>query len=209
MKRAISILALLALGAVGIGTVAVAAPAEPKPSVTDPAEDANFANDQGMGDGTLGDVVGPTDASSFADLISVAFTSDKKNLYVHILTQSTAPPAAGEGFRVRTNPGPGGVYCLNFEILYPGAQNDLTAPAAHLRDQCGTGDPVAAKATLSPFGALLIEVPRKGIDALKKGAKLTAPQAQSFLWSGSSYPAGVAGPYLDTTKVGSDYAIKN
>lgn len=34
-----------------------------------------------------------------------------------------------------------------------------------------------------------------------------APQAQTFLWSGS-YPAGVAGPYLDTTKIGTDYKLK-
>ncbi|MDQ3940706.1 MAG: hypothetical protein M3238_05065 [Actinomycetota bacterium] len=208
MKRAISILIVLALGAVANASVALAEPKEPKPSVSDPAEDANFANDQGAGDGTFGDHVGPTDASSFADLISVAFTSDKKNLSVHILTQATAPPAAGEGFRVRTNPGPGGVHCLNFEIFFPGAQNDLTASAAHLRDVCAGNATVEAKATLSPFGALLIIVPRKGVAALKKGAKLTAPQAQSFLWSGS-YPAGVAGPYLDTTKTGTDYTIKN
>ncbi len=208
MKRGIAILVLMALAAV-LNASAAGAAAEPKPVLEDPAEDANFANDQGTGDGTFGDHVGPTDASSFADLLSVAFTSDKKSLYVHIGTQSTAPPAAGEGFRVRTNPGPGGVYCLNFEIFFQGAQNTLTAPVAHLRDACGTGDPVAAKATLSPFGALLIIVPRKGVDALKKGAKLTAPQAQSFLYSGSEYPAGAAGPYLDTTKPGSDYTIKN
>ncbi len=209
MKRAISIVTVLALGAVASASGAVAAPKEPKPSIEDPAEDANFVNDQGTGDGTFGDVAGPTDASSFADLLSVAFTSDKKSLYVHVLTQSTAQPAAGEGFRVRTNPGPGGVYCLNFELFFTGAQNNLAGTEAHLRDLCAGGDPVKAEASLSPFGALLIVVPRKGVEALKKGAKLTAPQAQAFLWSGSSYPAGVAGPYLDTTKVGSDYAIKN
>ena len=208
MKRAISILILLALGAMAQGS-AIAAPKEPKPSLEDPLEDANFANDQGTGDGTFGDHVGPTDASSFADLAAVAFTSDAKNLYVHIKTQSTAPPAAGEGFRVRTNPGPGGIYCLNFELFYSGAQNNVPGPEAHLRDACAANATVKATASLSPFGALLITVPRKGVDALKKGAKLTAPQAQSFLWSGSSYPAGVAGPYLDTTKAGSDYTIKN
>ncbi len=209
MKRGISIILMLALVAVVNTSGAIAAPGEPKPSIEDPAEDANFVNDQGTGDGSFGDVAVGADASSFADLISIAFTSDKKNLLVHIETQSSAPPAAGEGFRVRTNPGAGGIYCLNFEIFYQGAQNTLTEPEAHLRDACGTGDPVKAEATLSPFGALLIVVPRKGVAALKKGAKLTAPQAQSFLWSGSNSPAGVAGPYLDTTKVGKDYTITN
>lgn len=209
MKRGISIIILLALAATVNTSGAIAAPAEPKPVLEDPAEDANFVNDQGTSTGSFGDVAGPADASSFADLLKIAFTSDKKNLYVHIETQSTAPPSAGEGFRVRTNPQAGSVYCLNFELFYQGAQNTLTAAEAHLRDACGTGDPIKAEATLSPFGALLIVVPRKGVDALKKGAKLTAPQAQSFLWSGSSSPAGVAGPYLDTTKVGKDYTITN
>lgn len=209
MKRAISILTVLAVGAL-INATAAAAP-QPKPVLEDPPHDANFLNDQGTGDGSFGDFdEAGADASSFADLISIAFTSDKKNLYVHIETEATAPPAAGEGFRVRTNPGAGGIYCLNFELFYNGAQNDLTAPEAHLRDACAAGsEPIVAESTLSPFGALMIVVPRKGVDALKKGAKLTAAQAQSFLWSGSSYPAGVAGPYLDTTKVGSDYTISN
>ncbi len=209
MKRVTSLLLALLIGAVMSSSASAAA--EPKPVLEDPPNDANFLNDQATGDGSFGDFdEAGADVSQFADLIAVAFTSDKKNLYVHIKTESTSPPAAGEGFRVRTNPGAGGIYCLNFELFYNGAQNDLTAAEAHLRDACAAGsEPVAAEATLSPFGALLIVVPRKGIDALKKGAKLTAPQAQSFLWSGSSSPAGVAGPYLDTTKVGKDYTITN
>jgi hypothetical protein len=54
----------------------------------------------------------------------------------------------------------------------------------------------------------MITVPRKGIEGLGKGAALAAPQAQTFLYSGSSYPAGVAGPYFDTTKPGTDYKLK-
>lgn len=209
MKRTTSILLALAVGAVM--TSSATAAAEPKPVLKDPPNDANFLNDQGTGDGSFGDFdEAGADASQFADLISIAFTSDKKNLYVHIETESTAPPAAGEGFRVRTNPGAGGLHCLNFELFFPGAQNNVAAAEAHLRDACEAGsDPIAAEATISPFGALLVVVPRKGVDALKKGAKLTAVQAQSFLWSGSNYPTGVAGPYLDTTKIGGDYTIKN
>ncbi len=205
MKRSISILAALGL------TVAVAiapAGAAPKPSVEDPANDANFINDQGTGDGSFGDHETASDASSFADLLAITFTNDKKNLVVHVGTESNAPPAAGEGFRVRTNPdGPGGVYCLNFEIFFPGAQNSMTAATAHLRDACDANTLIEAEAGISPLGALSITIPRKAHEALGKGKTLTAPQAHSFLWSGT-YPNGVAGPYLDTTKVGSDYKLK-
>lgn len=209
MKRALSILFALAVGA-SLSPAATAA-AEPKPVLEDPAEDANFLNDQGTGDGSFGDFdEAGADASSFADILSVAFNSDKKNLYVYLETQSTSQPQFGEGFRVRTNPDAAGVYCLNFEIFFNGAQNDLTAPVAHLRDACEVGsEPIEAKVTVSIFGGYEITVPRKGIDALKKGSKLTAPQAQTYLWSGSSYPTGIAGPYLDTTKAGSDYTLKN
>lgn len=34
---------------------------------------------------------------------------------------------------------------------------------------------------------------------------LKAPQAQAFIYLGSSYPAGAAAPTTDTTKVGTDY----
>lgn len=208
MKRVTSLLLALAVGAVMSSTATAAA--EPKPVIEDPDNDANFVNDQGTGDGSFGDRDDLGGQSQFADIVAVAFTSDKKNLYVHLKTLSTSPPAAGEGMRVRTNPGAGGTHCLNFEIFFPGAQNNVAAAEAHLRDACTPGSaPIKVEQTVSPYGAFLLIVPRKGIDALKKGAKLTAPQAQTFLWSGSNYPAGVAGPYLDTTKVGKDYTIKN
>jgi hypothetical protein len=206
MNRVVSIATL-----VGLTAALTSAPlhaAEPKPSIEDPINDANFINDQGTGDGSFGDFDDAgTDASSFADLQVVAFTTDKKNLYVHIRTESNAPPSTGEGFRVRTNPdGPGGLYCLNFEVFFPGAQNDLTAWKGHLRDACAADALTEAEATIGPLGVMIV-VPRVGIDAFKKGATLTAPQAATFVWSGS-YPAGVAGPYLDTTKPGTDYKLK-
>jgi hypothetical protein len=125
MNRVVSIATL-----VGLMAALASAPlqaAEPKPSIEDPINDANFVNDQGTGDGSFGDVDDAgADASEFADLEAVTFTTDKKNLYVHVGTESTAPPTTGEGFRVRTNPdGPGGIYCLYFEAFFPGAQNDL------------------------------------------------------------------------------------
>lgn len=207
MKRSLSL--VIGLGLVALAATPLRAAPEPKPVVEDPAGDANFINDQGTGDGTFGDVDDAgADASEFADLLAVMFTTDKKNLYVHIETESTGVPAAGEGMRVRVNPdGPGGVYCLNFEVFFPGAQNDLTEWKGHLRDACAANELVEGTAAVGPFGGITITIPRKGHDALAKGKTLAAAQAQTFLWSGS-YPTGVAGPYLDTTKPGTDYKLK-
>lgn len=206
MKHSIAIVTTLGMAA-ALAAAPLQATAAPKPSIEDPAGDANFINDQGTGDGSFGDVEG-AGVSEFADLQSVIFTNNKKKLFVHILTGSTGVPAMGEGFRVRTNPdGPGGVYCLNFEIFFNGAQNDLTEWKAHLRDACAANELIEGEAAIGPLGGMMITIPRNGHDALAKGEILTAPQAQTYLWSGS-YPNGVAGPYLDTTKPGTDYKLK-
>jgi hypothetical protein len=207
MKRSSLLLVLTVLLAI---PAPVSAGAVPKPKVVleDPEEDANLVNDQGTGDGSFGDFnQAGADASEFADIVSAGFSNDKKNLYVFIETQSTAAPAAGEGFRVRANPAAGGVYCLNFEIYFNGAQNTLTVPEAIFRDACGVGEPLVVKSEISIHGGYMITVPRKGVEALGKGKVLAAPQAQTFLYLGSNYPAGVSGPYFDTTKTGTDYKL--
>ena len=207
MKRSLIMLVLLGSYAISAAAYAAAVP-KPKIVLEDPAEDANAINDQGTGDGTLGDASeAGADASEFADIVSAGFSNDKKNLYVFIETQSTSQPAAGEGFRVRANPAAGGVYCLNFEIYFNGAQNTLTTPEAIFRDACAASEPVSVKSEISIHGGYMITVPRKGIESLGKGKTLAAPQAQTFVYSGSSYPAGVAGPYFDTTKPGEDYKL--
>ena len=207
MKRTLITLLTMSLLAIHAPVSAGAIP-KPKTVLKDPAEDANGINDQGTGDGSFGDFSeAGADASEFADIISAGFSSDKKNLYVFIETQSTAQPIAGEGFRVRANPAAGGVYCLNFEIYFNGAQNSLAGPEAIFRDACNASD-VPVKSEISALGGYMITVPRKGVEALGKGKALAAPQAQTFIYSGSSYPAGVAGPYLDTTKIGKDYKLK-
>ncbi len=204
MKRLVGLFA--ALGVVAALT-STASAADPKPVIEDPVGDANFLNDQGTGDGSFGDFVTPADASDFADIEKVLFTNDKKNLYVHIVTVSNAQPAAGEGFRVRTNPdGPGGLYCFNFEVFFNGAQNTVPAPTAVLTDACD-GTSVEGSALPGIYGGFTLTFARADHEGLGKGKKLTAPQAQTFLYSGAP-PAAVAGPYLDTTKVGSDYALK-
>ena len=205
MTRSISILTAVVL-VLAFSATANGAPA-PKPSIEDPLNDANFVNDQGTGDGTVGDVAAPADGGTVGDLLSVTFTNDAKNLYVHIETEAPPPATVGESFRVRVNPdGAGGTYCLNFEAFFPGANNDLTASVGHLHDAC-TGETIEALVQPSILGGTAIVVPRKAHDALGKGKTLVAPQAQTMAWTGT-YPIGVAGPYIDTTKVGTDYVLK-
>ena len=201
MKRTNSIIAaLVAVGVVAAGAAPGAA--APAPQIEDPLGDANFVNDQGTGDGSFGDF-NQADAGTVSDILAIRMSNDAKNLYIAIDTEATPPAATAIGFRVRVNPdGAGGTYCLAFEVMHPGANNNLTAPEAHLRDDCAGGDVTE----IQVLGSTLV-IPRSANEAFGKGAKLTAPQAQSFLWSGT-YPQGVAGPYADTTKVGTDYTFK-
>lgn len=204
MKRASWI--VISLGVImcmiSAATLATAAPA-PKELIEDPAGDANALNDQGTGDGSNGDNVTPADASTVTDLLSLSVSNDAKNLYISIETETSPPATQGVGYRVRFNPeGAAGSHCLVFEVFHPGAGNNLTAPEAHLRDTCAGGDPIPVEV----LGYQLI-VPRKAHEAFGKGKTLAAPQVQSFIYLGSSYPAGVAAPTMDTTKVGSDYKL--
>ena len=197
-----------ALAAV-VATMAPSVNAAPAPSIEDPLQDGNFVNDQGLGDGSVGDFnQAGADGSTVGDLVSVTFTNDKKNLYVHVETEAAPPAIVGESFRVRTNPdGPGGTYCLNFEMFFPGANNAITAFEGHLRDAC-TNEVIEATVSPSLLGGTMLTIARSAHEGLGKGAMLTAPQAQTMAWSGSSYPAGAAGPYIDTTKPGTDYKLK-
>lgn len=191
-----------ALGAVVLATgAAPGSAAEPAPQIEDPLGDANFVNDQGTGDGSFGDF-NQADAGAVSDILAIRMSNDKKNLYVAIDTESTPPAATGIGFRVRVNPeGSANAYCLNFEVMHMGANNNLSGPKAHLRDACG-----GETTEIQVLGSTLV-IPRSLNEAFGKGAKLTAPQAQSFLWTGT-YPTGFAGPYADTTKIGTDFTFK-
>ncbi len=137
----------------------------------------------------------PADVSRVTDLLSVGLSNDVKNLYINFETEAAAPATQGVAYRLRANPdGPGGSYCLLFEAFYPGATDDLTAAEGHLRDVC-SGETVE----IQVLGNMLI-VPRKAHKALGKGATLKAPQAHGFIYSGSSYPMGVAYPIADTPR---------
>jgi hypothetical protein len=203
MKRAISIVALLGLVAI---VAAVPLSAAPKPSIVDPINDANGINDQGTGDGSFGDF-DQAGVSTITDLLEIRFTNDAKTITAHIKTQGLPPATQGTGYRVRVNPGTGGVYCLYFESFHPGAGNDLTANVGHVRDAC-TGEVIEAVVEPTTYG-LGITVPRKSHEAFGKGKKLVAPQGAGFVYLGSAYPAGVMYPVTDTTKPGSDYKLKN
>ena len=199
MKRALSIAMVLSLPLLLAGPSLKAAP---EPQINDPFGDANAVNDQGTGDGSIGDQAPGADAGNASDLGTVTFSNDAKNLYI-LFTNEQAPPATqGLGLRVRVNGAPGS-QCLLFEVFFPGATNNLTENVAHLRDVCAGGDPIP----VDVLGTQLT-IPRSAHEALGKGKTLDTPQAQSFIYSGAAYPAGVIGPYIDTTKVGADYKLK-
>ena len=197
MKKVVTIAAACVAAALSAGSLQAA----PKANIVDPLGDANFVNDQGTGDGSVGDQ-NPADAGTVSDLTAVTFSNDKKNLYVQIETEAAPPATTGIGYRVRVNPDATGTHCLLFEAFFPGANNALTAGEAQFRNAC-TGDvtPVEVLGTT-------ITVPRKLDKAFAKGGQLTDPQAQSFLYSGTSYPAGVSGPIADTTKIGKDFKFR-
>lgn len=204
MRRATRIISTAALAAclAAASSLATAAPA-PTVIIEDPAGDANGLNDQGTSDGSNGDVVGPADASTVTDLTEITVTNDAKNVTITVGSETAPPATQGVSFRVRFNPdGAGGTHCLVFQAFYPGAGNTLAAATGHLRDTCEGGDPIPVEVLSN-----MIIVPRKAHPALGKGKVLAAPQAQSFVYAGTDYPAG-GGPAVDTTKVGADYKIK-
>jgi hypothetical protein len=203
MKRAGSFAVALGAAVVLAATSLQAVAATPKPQIEDPVGDANGVNDQGTGDGSFGDQTA-ADAGTVSDLISITFSNNAKDLVIMFETEAAPPAATGVGYRVRVNPdGTGGTYCLRFEVYFPGANNALTAAEAFLFDDCAGGDPVPIKV----LGTQLT-IPRKANKAFAKGGKLTAPQAQTFFYSGSNYPNGATVGTVDTTKVGTDFVFK-
>ncbi len=201
MKRWVAAAATLGLGATLVAATLPASAAPTKTIIEDPMSDSNFVNDQGTGDGSFGDF-NQAGIGNVSDLLKVSLSNDAKNLYITFQAQGVPPATQGLGYRLRVNPvGPPGTQCLLFEAFWPGATNVMTEAVAHVRDICAGTAPVPVKI----IGAMLT-VPRKVHESLGKGGKLTAPQAQSFVYSGS-YPAGVIGPYMDTTKVGADYKL--
>lgn len=199
MNRLMSYGAALCLAAVAVLGPLTASAAPSKVVIEDPISDSNFINDQGTGDGSFGDF-DQAGAGNVSDLLKVTLSNDAKNLYITFQAQGVPPATQGLGYRFRVNPdGAGGSYCLLFEAFWPGATNNMTEEKAHFIDSCAGGEPVEIE-LLGPQ----LTIPRSVSKALGKGATLKAPQAQTFVYSGT-YPTGVIGPYMDTTKIGSDY----
>jgi hypothetical protein len=197
MKKALSTVAAFGL----LLSLNLTATAAPKPQITDPVGDSNFVNDQGSGDGSFGDHT-PADAGTVSDLTGVTFSNDAKNLKVLIATEAAPPATTGIGYRVRTNPNDAGAYCIVIEAYFPGANNAITTPVGYAQDVCGGGE----RTEIQVLGTQLV-VPRTLSKFFAKGGKLTAPQAQAFLYSGNE-TTGVTYPVADTTKVGKDFAFK-
>lgn len=200
MRRLVSV-GTLGLVLVVATTSVPAAAAKAKVIIEDPQGDSNFINDQGTGDGSFGDF-NQAGVGNVSDLAKVSLSNDAKNLTILFEANGTPPATQGLGYRLRVNPdGPGATHCLLFEAFWPGGGNTLEEAVAHVRDVCEGSDPVEVKI----LGAMLT-VPRKLHSGLGKGAVLKSPQAQTFVYTGT-YPTGVMGPYMDTTKVGSDYKL--
>ena len=194
MRKALTVLASLGL------TFALSLPglaAAPKKIIEDPVGDANFVNDQGTGDGSFGDQTA-ADAGTVSDIESVSLSNDSKNLYIDFATEAAPPATTGIGYRFRANEGG----CFKVEAYYSGANNVVTTPVGWLIDDCNGGE----KTEIEILGTRFI-VPRKASPALKKGATLTAPQAQAFLYWGDG-TTGTAIGTADTTTVGTDYKLK-
>lgn len=201
MKKSLSIAAATAAVSLALGSLAAAAPA-PVKIIEDPVGDSNFINDQGTGDGSTGDQTA-ADAGTVSDLLGVEISNDKKNVYVTFQTEAAPPATTGIGYRLRVNPdGTGGAYCVLVEVYHPGANNVLTGAIGHVVDECAGSEP-------QPIEVLgtMVTIPRSANEAFAKGATLTAPQAQAFLYSGNE-TAGAEAPVADTTKIGKDYKLK-
>ena len=196
MKKTITLIAAFAVAA------ALSQPlqAAPKPNIEDPLGDANFVNDQGTGDGSFGDF-NAADAGTVSDITSVTFSNDAKSLIVDFATEAAPPATTGIGYRVRANPDGAG-YCTVIEVYHPGANNALASPVGWAQDTCAGGD----KVPVEILGTRWI-IPRSASKLFGKGGKLTAPQAQAFLYSGNE-SGGATYPVADTTKVGTDYKFK-
>ncbi len=200
MKKRASITA--ALGLMALLMAPSASAGAPTVIIEDALGDSNFINDQGTGDGSFGDF-NQAGVGNVSDLLKVSLSNDAKNLYVLFEAQGVPPATQGLGYRLRVDPvGPAGTQCVLIEAFWQGATNVMTEPKAHVRDVCAGTPPVPVKI----LGAQLT-IPRSAHEAFKKGATLKAPQGQTFVYSGAEYPAGVIGPYMDTTKVGKDYKL--
>lgn len=189
------------------------APAVPaEPNVTDPKGDANYLNDQGLAGGE-GDVEGPADASSSADIMAAWFTNDAESVTAHVLVEGALPSTPSYFYRVLVDPTGGEKTCLWFQAGVPGVADAGTGadPTGSLRNICGDGSTVDGEASLAenPDGGTIISIKiPMGTHGLAVGMTLGSPNAASRNWPRTP-AASVTAPQVDNTKRGTPYVISS
>lgn len=219
MKKIITLLASLALVASGLHILPAAA-AEEAPvvpevvNIEDPANDANYLNNQGLPAEVPGDNVTPADVSTLGDILKVWFTNDADNANLHIQTQAAVAEGGNNAaifFRVQVDPDGAGEPCLWFQAGTTGT-NNLAGAVANLRSVCGGGDEVLGDGELTvatgpeDTGIYTISVPRSLHASLGEGGKLLAPIATSRNYWNATVQSATA-PQIDDTLPGTDYLM--
>jgi hypothetical protein len=193
-------------------------------NIEDPIGDANYINRQNVPNDS-GDHVGPNnqDAASVTDLAKGWMTNDETNFSIHILTEAAPPAIAAVGFEFIAVPGEGSAGssttgCLRAVGIIPGGtaptwQGD---PWARLLDRCNIGtsifdDSVEGTIEFSEIadvgGLITLTFPRSYSPLLADGAIVTGAYLISRTPTAGSPDQGFAAPFVDDTKVGTDYTI--
>ena len=219
MKKIITLLASAALIASGLHIVPASA-AEEAPTVPatvnieDPANDANYLNNQGLPIDAPGDNVTPADVSTLGDILKVWFTNDADKANVHIQTQAAVAEGGNNAaifFRVQVDPDGAGETCLWFQGGTTGT-NNLSGAVANLRSVCGGGDETLGDGEITvatgpeDTGIYTISVPRNLHPSLGQGGSLLTPIATSRNYWNATVQTATA-PQIDDTLPGTDYLM--
>ena len=219
MKKIITLLASAALIASGLhilpASAAEEAPAIPATvNIEDPANDANYLNNQGLPIEVPGDNVTPADVSTLGDILKVWFTNDAEKANVHIQTQAAVAEGGNNAaifFRVQVDPDGAGEPCLWFQGGTTGT-NNLAGAVANLRNVCGGGDETLGDGEITvatgpeDTGIYTISVPRNLHPSLGQGGSLLTPIATSRNYWNATVQTATA-PQIDDTLPGTDYLM--
>ncbi|MGH2757124.1 MAG: hypothetical protein ACRDI3_04985 [Actinomycetota bacterium] len=202
-KSSFSILLGLSLVAGAFSTVPATAQGAPVTipdvvQIDDPADDANYLNDQSLLTNVppSEDNSTPADVGGTSDLLKIWYSNDAETISVNIQLQDP-PPAAQSAYiyRVFSNPGEGSVTssslgCLRFFVFMPSATPPVGGYSgeqfAGLLDYCDKGTSYttdAAEGTLTisdgpdETAIMTVTVPRSYSEKLADGQVLTTPLA--------------------------------
>ncbi|MDQ3962579.1 MAG: hypothetical protein M3277_01475 [Actinomycetota bacterium] len=179
--------------------------------IEDPAGDANYLNDQGVGLPLEGDQTTPQDLT-ISDLLKIWWTNDAETISVHFQTEAPPPSSnAAYLFRAFTNPGgdfPDG--CLWWEAVVEGP-TFVGEAFARLRDMCSETDPVEGTISIATLedetGVVTVTVPRDANAAFAPGGTIATPIAEVRNVTGAAAARFATAPVVDNTKPGTDYTI--